>query len=143
MERGALALSRRRSRAGRTAGPAAREVDDRTIVLLPLVEYGWDQNHRRISSQGRKRMFNRRHFLLGSAASLATPFIARYAAAEEVTLKLHHFLGPRAPAQTKMLEPWAQAIAKNSNGRVKIEIYPSMSLGGSPPQLFGQVRDGI
>src|SRR5436190_9657042 len=88
-------------------------------------------------------MSNRRHFLLGSAATLAAPFIARHAAAEEVTLKLHHFLGPRAPAQTKMLEPWAEAITKNSNGRVKIEIYPSMSLGGSPPQLFGQVRDGI
>jgi TRAP-type C4-dicarboxylate transport system substrate-binding protein len=88
-------------------------------------------------------MSNRRHFLLGSAATLAAPFIARRSYAEEVTLKLHHFLGPKSPAHAKMLEPWAQTIAKNSGGRVKIEIYPSMSLGGSPPQLFGQVRDGI
>ena len=58
-------------------------------------------------------------------------------------LKLHHFLGPKAPAQTKMLEPWAAAIQDASDGRVKIEIYPSMSLGGSPPQLFRQVADGV
>ena len=42
-----------------------------------------------------------------------------------------------------MLEPWAAAIEEASGGRVKIEIYPSMSLGGSPPQLFRQVADGV
>src|SRR5690606_36786009 len=30
-----------------------------------------------------------------------------------------------------------------SGGRVKIEMYPSMSLGGSPNQLFRQVVDGV
>ncbi|MFN7025461.1 MAG: TRAP transporter substrate-binding protein, partial [Pseudorhizobium sp.] len=58
-------------------------------------------------------------------------------------LKLHHFLGPKAPAQTRMLEPWAKAIQEESKGRIKIDIYPSMSLGGSPPQLFRQVADGV
>ncbi|MBU3059647.1 MAG: hypothetical protein KO540_26030, partial [Pseudomonas indica] len=28
-------------------------------------------------------------------------------------------------------------------GKVKIEIYPSMSLGGAPPELISQVRDGV
>jgi TRAP-type C4-dicarboxylate transport system substrate-binding protein len=90
-------------------------------------------------------MSNRRHFLVGSAGALAAPFVLRRAFAQspEVTLKLHHFLGPKAPAQTKMLAPWAETVEKNSGGRIKIEIYPSMSLGGAPPQLFGQVRDGI
>ncbi len=64
-------------------------------------------------------------------------------AAPEVTLRLHHFLGPKSPAQTRMLEPWAQRIEKASNGRIKIEIFPSMSLGGKPPELIRQVRDGV
>ena len=88
----------------------------------------------------------RRGFLLASAGVLAAPAVLRgtaFAADAEYTLKLHHFLGPKSPAQTQMLEPWAQAIEKDSGGRVKIEIYPSMSLGGAPPQLFRQVADGV
>lgn len=65
------------------------------------------------------------------------------AATAQQTLKLHHFLGPKAPAQTQMLEPWAQRVEKASGGKVKIEIYPSMSLGGKPPQLINQARDGV
>ena len=63
--------------------------------------------------------------------------------AAQFTLKLHHFLGTKAPAHTKMLVPWAKKIETASNGRVKIDIYPSMSLGGKPPQLIRQVRDGV
>ena len=28
-------------------------------------------------------------------------------------------------------------------GRIKIDIFPSMQLGGSPQQLFDQARDGM
>lgn len=66
---------------------------------------------------------------------------ASYAA--EFEFKLHHFLGAKAPAQTKMLEPWAQAVEENSGGRVKIDIYPAMTLGGRPPELINQARDGV
>ena len=69
--------------------------------------------------------------------------ISGTAAAQPITLKLHHFLGPTAPAQTKMLEPWAREVEKASGGKVKIEIFPSMSLGGKPPQLINQARDGV
>jgi TRAP-type C4-dicarboxylate transport system substrate-binding protein len=90
-------------------------------------------------------MFNRRRFLGAGTAAVAAPFVLRAgrAQAAEFNLKLHHFLGPKAPAHTKMLTPWAEGIEKASGGRVKIEIFPSMSLGGTPPQLFGQVRDGV
>jgi TRAP-type C4-dicarboxylate transport system substrate-binding protein len=63
--------------------------------------------------------------------------------AADFTLKLHHLLGPKAPAQTQMLEPWAKRVEERTNGRVKIDIYPAMSLGGKPPQLIRQVRDGV
>lgn len=65
------------------------------------------------------------------------------ALAQDITLKLHHFLGAKAPAQTQMLEPWARQVESLSGGKVKIEIYPSMTLGGRPPELVQQARDGV
>lgn len=59
------------------------------------------------------------------------------------TLKLHHLLPPKAPAHTRMLEPWARDVEKASGGKVRIEIYPAMALGGKPPELINQVRDGV
>jgi TRAP-type C4-dicarboxylate transport system substrate-binding protein len=75
---------------------------------------------------------------------MAAPAVARPAYAQAaVTLKLHHFLGPKAPAHTAMLEPWAKRIEQTTGGKVKIELFPSMSLGGKPPDLIKQVRDGV
>jgi len=71
----------------------------------------------------------------------ATTFSAQ--AEPEFTLRFHHFLGPKSPAHTKMIEPWVKRIEDASNGRVKIDIFPSMSLGGKPPELIRQVRDGV
>jgi TRAP-type C4-dicarboxylate transport system substrate-binding protein len=65
------------------------------------------------------------------------------ASAQEYTFKLHHFLGAKSPAQVKMLEPWARKVEENSGGKVKIEIFPAMTLGGRPPELIQQVRDGV
>ena len=52
-------------------------------------------------------MIHRRHFLGTAAGALAAPFVSRLAHARNSRLKLHHLLGPKAPAHTKMLEPWA------------------------------------
>jgi TRAP-type C4-dicarboxylate transport system substrate-binding protein len=89
-------------------------------------------------------MFNRRRFLNTGTAALAAPVVLRAGRAQttEFNLKLHHRLGPKAPAHTQMLAPWAEGIEKASGGRVKIEIYPSMSLGGTPPSC-SRVRDGV
>lgn len=83
--------------------------------------------------------------MLASASLLAAPALMRSAFAQnaEHSFKIHHFLGPKAPAQTKMMEPWAKRIEEESKGRVKFEIYPSMSLGGSPAQLIRQVAQGV
>lgn len=82
--------------------------------------------------------------ILSVAAGLLTATMMTVtASAQEVTLTLHHFLGPKSPAQTKMMEPWAQKVEAESNGRIKVEIFPAMSLGGKPPELYRQVRDGV
>lgn len=77
------------------------------------------------------------------AAGVALGLAAGAVSAQEHTFKLHHFLSAKAPAHTRMLEPWARAVEENSGGKVKIEIYPSMSLGGKPPELIQQARDGV
>jgi len=64
-------------------------------------------------------------------------------AAQEHRFTLHHFLGPTASAHSEMLVPWAERVAELSGGRVDIEIYPSMTLGGRPPELVTQARDGV
>jgi TRAP-type C4-dicarboxylate transport system substrate-binding protein len=81
--------------------------------------------------------------LVGIAAAGGIALAAATAGAQEVTLRLHHFLGPTAPTQTGMLEPWAERLAEQSDGRIAVEIFPSMTLGGSPPQLISQLRDGV
>jgi TRAP-type C4-dicarboxylate transport system substrate-binding protein len=42
-----------------------------------------------------------------------------------------------------LLVPWTKKIESESGGNLKIEIYPSMQLGGTPPQLYDQARDGV
>jgi len=76
--------------------------------------------------------------LAAALALSATPTLS-----QQVTLKLHTFIPPPSNPVKTFLAPWAEKVAKASNGRLKIQIYPSMQLGGKPPQLVDQVRDGI
>ncbi len=80
-----------------------------------------------------------------TCAALATALTLAAGAvqAQEVVLKLHHFLPAQHQNQQTVIEPWAQTINEQSGGRIKVEIYPSMQLGGKPPQLLDQVRDGL
>ena len=87
---------------------------------------------------------SRRRFLGATGAALAAPAIARPAFAQaQVTLKLHHFLPAVANVPTKLLTPWAKAIEQDSGGKLKIDIFPSMELAGTPPQLYDHARDGV
>jgi TRAP-type C4-dicarboxylate transport system substrate-binding protein len=78
-----------------------------------------------------------------TALGVAVALAAVEAAAQEVTLKIHHFLPPRGTIQAQVFEPWCEKLGRESNGRIKCQIYPAMQLGGTPPQLFDQARDGV
>ncbi len=67
---------------------------------------------------------------------------ALYAKEEPIKLILHHLHSPKAPTHTKFLVPWAKKVEKMSNGRIVIEVFPSMTLGGKPSELYKQARDG-
>ncbi|MEY4420934.1 MAG: hypothetical protein RLZZ498_1530, partial [Pseudomonadota bacterium] len=84
-----------------------------------------------------------RFFKVAAAAAFTAAALSQTASAQEVTLKVHHFLPASSFAQTLFIQPWCDRIAKESNNRMKCQIYPSMQLGGSPPQLFEQARDGV
>ena len=68
---------------------------------------------------------------------------SQFATAESVTLKFHTFVPMPANSNAKFVKPWADKVANESNGEIKVEMYPSMQLGGAPPQLVDQVRDGV
>ena len=87
--------------------------------------------------------FTRRTALATMGAALATPALLRKAHAAEVTFRVHHFLPAVAPIQSKFMEPWGKKITEETNGAVEFQFFPSMQLGGKPPQLADQARQGI
>lgn len=64
------------------------------------------------------------------------------AAAEAVSLKLHTFVPPVA-STFRNLKAWAHKVETESNQSIKITLFASMQLGGKPPDLYNQVRDGV
>jgi TRAP-type C4-dicarboxylate transport system substrate-binding protein len=68
---------------------------------------------------------------------------AQGSAQKPIILRVQHFLGPQSIQQTQMIGGWCRAIAKDSNDRLQCQIFPAMQLGGTPPQLFDQAKDGV
>ena len=83
--------------------------------------------------------------LIGIAAlvALTTATVPTSTRAQEVTLRLHHFLPPQANVPKLVLDVWADSVESDSEGRIEVERYPSMQLGGKPPELIDQAMDGI
>ncbi|MCB1335934.1 MAG: TRAP transporter substrate-binding protein [Maritimibacter sp.] len=82
--------------------------------------------------------------ILGLAAGVAMSALAAGGAfAQEVTLKLHQFLPAQANVPKLVLDVWADNVEKDSEGRIKVERYAAMALGGTPPELMDQAIDGI
>jgi TRAP-type transport system periplasmic protein len=88
---------------------------------------------------------SRRRVLIGMGSMAAAPFVAgsSFGQDAEFKLKLHHFLARSGNVPAKFIAPWARRIETESRGWIKIDIFASMQLGGSPQQLFDQARDGV
>lgn len=84
---------------------------------------------------------NKLSLFIGATATAIA--LSTTAMAQEVTLRLHQFLPPQATIPAKAIQPWIDKVEADSNGRIKIEHYPSMQLGGGPPALYAQARDGV
>jgi len=88
----------------------------------------------------------RRIFLKTTAAAatatVAMPWVAREAFGQE-ELKLSSFVPPMHSIWTGVLTPWAKQVEEMSKGKLKVTLYPSMQLGGKPPELYRQMVQGI
>jgi TRAP-type C4-dicarboxylate transport system substrate-binding protein len=76
-------------------------------------------------------------------AVLAVLAVHAIPAQAQMTLKVHSFSGPQAPDQARHLFPWAEKITKESGGKLKVEVYTNMQLGGKPADLPQQLDDGV
>lgn len=86
----------------------------------------------------------RRHLVKGAViGAVAAVMLSGAAVAQEVTLRMHQFLPPQATLPGLILDPWARRVEEASDGRIKIEHFYAMSLGGRPPELLDQARDGV
>lgn len=81
-----------------------------------------------------------RNLLAGTAL---TAVFATGAFAQEVTLKMHQFLPAQANVPKLVLDVWADKVEAESDGRIKVDRFPSMQLGGKPPELIDQAIDGV
>jgi TRAP-type transport system periplasmic protein len=86
----------------------------------------------------------RRTLIKLAGAGIAAPALARGAYAQaQVVLKLHHSFSPLSSVHAKFLVPWAKKIGAASEGRIRIDLFGAMQLGGVPSELYDQARDGV
>ena len=82
----------------------------------------------------------RRTLLSLLGAAIVAPALRRPArgqtAAPEVTLTLHHFFSSVSHGHARFLVPWAKKVEADSGRRIRIDVIPSMQLGGTPAQPF-------
>src|ERR1700736_4566407 len=87
------------------------------------------------------RTIMRRRIILAAAVT-AMLSIAAPAAAEPITLKFSHFLGPTSFFQVDVVEPWAKELEAKTHGQVKVEIFNAASPLGKPTEQANQVKAG-
>ncbi|MEP5728994.1 MAG: TRAP transporter substrate-binding protein [Sulfitobacter sp.] len=88
-------------------------------------------------------MILRRKLVGLAGAAVAATLMATTAMAQDVTLRMHQFLPPQANVPKLVLDVWADNVEESSGGKIKVERYPSMQLGGTPPELIDQAIDGV
>jgi TRAP-type C4-dicarboxylate transport system substrate-binding protein len=85
-------------------------------------------------------------FALWSVAGLFLAIVVGYSPARgqeaPYVLRIHHYLPAKSVENVDWLTPWTRLLEQDSKGRLKIEIYPAMGLGGKPTDLYEQVRSG-
>lgn len=79
--------------------------------------------------------------LLGATVALGA--ITGAAWAQDATLKFHQMLPPQATIPSKAIKPWIEKVMKESGGKLKIDQFDAMALGGKPPELIDQAKDGV
>ena len=87
----------------------------------------------------------RRTFVTGSVAATAAASLPWKPARAQgaVELKLASFVPPTHTIWANVLTPWAKQVEEKSGGKLTVRLFPSMQLGGKPPELYRQMVQGI
>ena len=76
---------------------------------------------------------------LGAAVTLALPLAAH---AQDVTLRLSHWVPAGIAPASKGIEPWAKAVEDASGGSIAIQLFPAQQLGKAPDH-YDMAKQGI
>ncbi|MAM60062.1 TRAP transporter substrate-binding protein [Maritimibacter sp. UBA3975] len=74
--------------------------------------------------------------------AILTAMVPATLAAQEVTLRLSHWVPPTIAPASKGIQPWAEAVMEASDGRIQIDIFPAQQLGRAPDH-YDMAKDGI
>lgn len=69
-------------------------------------------------------------------------FFSQSAISAEIDLKLAHSFSPMHTMQKKVFEPWGEKLKKETNGKVKVTMFPGGALG-KPGDLYVLAEHGI
>lgn len=84
-------------------------------------------------------IMNTLRIALGAVIALALPVTAQ---AQEVTLRLSHWIPEGIAPASKGITPWAKAVEEASDGRIAIQIFPAQQLGKAP-EHYDMAKQGI
>ncbi len=76
-----------------------------------------------------------------AASAIAVGLLVGTARAQEFELKVSHFLPPNHTFHKELLR-WGDDLARKSNGRLVLKVFPAGQMG-PPPRQFDLVRTGV
>jgi TRAP-type C4-dicarboxylate transport system substrate-binding protein len=79
-------------------------------------------------------------YLRSLTASIGLLALASTSANADTVIRFSNWVPPTAVVSAQILTPWAEAIEKETEGRVRIELLPAL---GKPAAHFDLVRDGV
>jgi TRAP-type C4-dicarboxylate transport system substrate-binding protein len=84
-------------------------------------------------------MMNKLTVALSAILAVAGPLAAQ---AQEVTLRLSHWVPPTIAPASAGITPWAESVTESSDGRIAIQVFPAQQLGKAPDH-YDMAAQGI
>jgi TRAP-type C4-dicarboxylate transport system substrate-binding protein len=86
---------------------------------------------------------DRRRFATASSAAALVLTLPGTSRAQQEEIKLATFVPPTHYGLAQIMVPWGKEVAEKSGGRLNLRVFPSMQLGGKPPELYKQMVRGL
>jgi len=82
----------------------------------------------------------KKHYV--ALGAFLTAIVPIFAQAQDVTLRLSHWVPAGIAPASKGIEPWAKDVEAASDGRISVQIFPAQQLGKAPDH-YDMARQGI